>query len=132
VHNSNDWISIIYKLFYILRIFTRYDIDNKNIGIEQIKGDIYFSAIKNIRNVEFLFLKEFANSIKQTGRSNFNALSILKYYELQRQTIVVNFLEELKKATNNNEAEIINESKIYLKNSDNYLSIINTKLALML
>lgn len=125
VKYSGKWVAIIYKLYYLLRIFTRYDEQkNKLDSKKEISEDIFFLAIKKIRNIEFQFLKDFANRIQKQGKNNVDVKEIINNYELQRQAIVEHFLDHIQNRypdETDETDEIIKESKNYLKNSFDYL-----------
>lgn len=123
VKHSGKWVAIIYKLYYLLRIFTRYDEQRYNSYNKiEIARSIFFITIRKIRNIEFLFLKDFANRIQNQGKKNIDIVGILKEYELQRQTIIIEFLDYIENRNTNEIVEIIKESKKYLKNSIDYLN----------
>lgn len=123
---SGKWVNIVYKLYYLLRIFTRYDEQKSHLNNKKEKdGDIYFITIKKIRNIEFQFLKDLANRLQKQGKENIDVTEIIKEYELQRQTIIIEFLEYMKSINTEEIVEIIKESKNYLKNSIDYLNEIS-------
>lgn len=84
---ASPWVNLVYKVYYLLRIYTRYS-ENNDIG------KIYFTIIKEIRELEYFFLVDLCNNIISNGIENKYTLNIILNYEEQRKEILKKLLNE--------------------------------------
>ncbi|MEO0898096.1 MAG: hypothetical protein AAFY71_16925, partial [Bacteroidota bacterium] len=125
--SSRGWVEIIYKLYYLLRIFTRYTEQN-NLHFEKnsFNRKICFNTIGRIRELEFLFLKENILEIENNGPSPINTINLLLDYESKRRKIVMEFREKLKLMNRDLEMEeLFIETDNYLLASQNFENHLN-------
>lgn len=115
---TREWIEIMYKLFYVLRIQTRYsesDIDTLNLASKKN----CFDLINGLRKIEFDMMNDFVDIIAVHGYDKDKIRKHVLTYEDVRRNKVSNFIKMMDETKETH--ELLYEAYEYLKKSDEYI-----------
>ena len=118
-----EWVNIFYKLYYILRIFTRYTEQSKNyISANRISRKICFDTINTVRELEYYLLKSFVTLIEVHGTNDSEAIRLLLEYEERRIIVIKKLISELEFEKDLLETQkLLEEAQDYLIISKSYV-----------
>lgn len=113
------WTDRVYRLYYLLRIFTQYsEQPSASVAARTFGRSICFETIHEIRSIEFQLLRAFVDLLRKS-RNEAEGRRLIRSFEARRQAIVTRLVSALSAASKPEEVlEIQHEAEIFLRASD--------------